>query len=59
MKEQEMCRIPIRATYRIGPGGEARMVKEESVFADIPADTIARFLLEKFGRSAILGEVGD
>lgn len=59
MREQEMCRIPIRATYRIGPDGEAHMVPEESVFADIPADTIAQFLLEKFGRSAILGEVED
>lgn len=57
MREQEKCCVPIRATYRIGPDGEAHMVKEKSVFADIPADAIARFLMEKFGRSAVLGEV--
>ncbi len=57
MEENEICRdIPIVATYRIGPDGEPHMVREKSVFVDIPADTIARFLLQKFGRTAILGE---
>ena len=41
-----MCRIPIRATMQY-VNGVMTMVNAE--WADIPADMIARFLIEKFG----------
>jgi hypothetical protein len=41
-----MCRIPIRATMQY-VNGVMTMVNAE--WADIPADAIARFLIEKFG----------
>ncbi len=48
-----MCRIPITATYRIVNGEPVRVADE---YVDVPADVIARFLLEKFGADAIFGE---
>ena len=44
--EKGMCRIPVTATYEI-INGEAVMISAE--WADIPADDIARFLIEKLG----------
>lgn len=41
-----MCRIPVRATMK-RVNGEMTMISAE--WADIPADMIARFLIEKFG----------
>lgn len=46
-----MCRIPVKATYEI-INGEPVMVAAE--WADIPADVIARKLIEGFGLDAIL-----
>ena len=51
MKEPT-CRIPVSATMVV-ENGKARMVSAE--WADIPADVIARFLVEKFGEDAIFG----
>lgn len=41
-----MCRIPVRATMQRVNG---EMVMTAAEWADIPADLIARFLIEKFG----------
>lgn len=47
MEEKEaMCRIPVRATMQRING---KMVMTDAEWADIPADLIARFLIEKFG----------
>lgn len=40
-----MCRIPVKATMQYVNG---KMVMTDAVWADIPADAIARFLIEKF-----------
>lgn len=47
-----MCRIPVSATYRI-VNGEPVLVDAE--YKDIPADVIARFLIQKFGMTPIFG----
>lgn len=44
-----MCRIPGKATMQYVNG---KMVMTDAVWADIPADAIARFLIEKFGLDA-------
>lgn len=49
----DTCRIPVRATYRI-VNGEAVMVAAE--YADIPADAIAAYLVDKLGVDAIFSE---
>lgn len=54
--QESTCKIPITATYTI-VNGEAVMVAAE--YADIPADTIARYLVDKLGVDAIFsGEAG-
>ena len=44
-----MCRIPVKATMQYVNG---KMVMTDAVWAYIPADVIARFLIEKFGLDA-------
>ena len=44
-----ICRIPVRATYRV-IDGKAFMLNAE--WEEIPSDIIARFLIEKFGVDA-------
>lgn len=46
---EPMCRIPIKATMKY-VNGKMTMVNAE--WANIPADAIARFLIEKFGLDA-------
>lgn len=53
MASKEMCRIPVSATYE-EINGEMVMVSAE--YKDIPAEVIAKFLIEKFGASAIFGD---
>ena len=53
MEDEKMCRIPVKATYRI-IDGEPVMIDAE--WADIPADQIARMFLLRFGKAAIFGE---
>lgn len=48
--EDNICRIPVQATYRIVDGNPVRV---DTKYADIPAEVIARFLLQKFGADAI------
>ena len=47
-----LCRIPVSATYTVYKGSDMP-VMTKAEYADIPADAIARFLLEKFGADAI------
>lgn len=47
-----MCRIPVSATFTVYKGSSTP-VMTKAEWADIPADAIARFLLEKFGADAI------
>lgn len=53
MENEAMCRIPVKATYRI-IDGEPVMIDAE--WADIPADEIARLFLRRYGKAAIFGE---
>ena len=50
MSDENMCRIPVSATFRI-IDGEPVMTSAE--YRDIPADVIARFLIEKVGITPI------
>ena len=47
-KADNMCRIPVTATYTLYKGAE-KPVMTSAEYVDIPADTIARFLIEKLG----------
>jgi len=52
------CTIPVRATMSRQPDGTYAMTN--AVYADIPADYIARMLIEAFGGVPVLngGEAG-
>lgn len=56
MQKSNMCCIPVSATYRKIDG---HMVKISAEYAEIPADEIAKFLIQKMGGKAIFqsGEV--
>ena len=54
--QENICRIPVSATFSI-INGKAVMVAAE--YADIPAEEIARFLVERCGFDAICGEARD
>lgn len=47
-----LCRIPVSATYTFYKGSDTP-VMTKAEYADIPADTIAQFLLERCGADAI------
>lgn len=51
--QDNICKIPVRATFRI-IDGEAVMVAAE--YADIPADAIAAYLVQRCGVDAIFGQ---
>lgn len=56
MKKDEMCKIPVEATYRVIDG---EVVRVSAKYVDVPADVIARFLIQKFGLDTIFkGEAG-
>ncbi|MGN1134194.1 MAG: hypothetical protein ACI4RN_07055 [Oscillospiraceae bacterium] len=55
MKNKDVCRIPVKATYKVI---DDEVVMTDAEYEDIPADVIARFLLKHSGISAIL-EGGD
>lgn len=44
-----MCRIPVVGYMVKGDDGEYHLDEERSTWADIPADDIARFFIEKLG----------
>lgn len=51
----DICRVPVSATYTVHKGSD-RPVLTSAEYADIPADAIARFLIERCGADAIFGE---
>lgn len=53
MDKKTVC-IPVtaRMTKNLSTG-EYEIVPEKSTYANVPADTIARFLIQKFGRTPI------
>lgn len=55
-KKENMCRIPVQATMR-KIGDKYVMVSAE--WAEIPADVIARFLIERSGITPVLTGGGD
>lgn len=54
--QDSICRIPVTATFSI-IDGKAVMVAAE--YADIPAEDIARYLVERCGIDTICGEARD
>lgn len=55
MTDPTMCRIPVVGYMVKNPAtGEWELNEERSTWADIPADVIARKLIEGFGLDAIL-----
>lgn len=46
MATEQLCRVPVKATYRVIDGKPVRVA---AVYANIPADTIARLILRGFG----------
>lgn len=54
MQEQPMCRhVPIRGYMVRQPDGSYKLDPVRSTYADIPADDIARFLIEKLAPEAL------
>lgn len=51
--QNDTCKIPIRATYTVIHG---KPVMESAEYAEISADAIAKFLVDKLGTSAIFSE---
>lgn len=49
----DICSIPVRATFRIVDGKPVMVAAE---YADIPADAIAAYLVDKLGVDAIFSE---
>lgn len=55
--QTDICSIPVQATYRIING---ELVRISAEYADISADALARFLIQKFGKTPIFnGEQED
>lgn len=54
MQEQPMCRhVPIRGYLVRQPDSSYKLDPARSTYADIPADDIARFLIEKLAPGAL------
>lgn len=53
--ETAFCRIPVSARMVRQEDGTYTLDPERSTFADVPADTVAQFLLTKFGVDAMWG----
>lgn len=51
-QKSAFCHIPVSARMVRQPDGTYALDPERSVYADLPADAVARFLLEKFGLDA-------
>lgn len=56
--QNDVCRVPIAATYTVYKGGGGP-VMTAAEYAEISADAIAKFLVDKLGVDAIFsGEAG-
>lgn len=51
--QDNICKIPVRATYSVING---KPVMTAAEYAEISADAIAKFLVDKLGTSAIFSE---
>ncbi len=59
MADNPMCRIPITGCMTKDPlTGEWELDEDHSTWADIPADAIARVLIQGFGLDAITKGAG-
>lgn len=56
MQGDNMCKIPVNATFK-EVDGKMQMVHAD--WTEIPADVIARFLIQKFGMTPIFGGDSD
>ena len=55
MADNTMCRIPVtRCMVKNSLTGEWELDPDRSTWADIPADVIARVLIQGFGLDAIM-----
>lgn len=52
----DICRIPVVGHMTKGADGHYHLDEASSTWADIPADAIAHFLVERCGTDAIFGE---
>ena len=59
MNGDTVCRIPVVGCVTKGPDGQYHLDEEASTWADIPADAIARFLIERCGADVIFGGEGE
>lgn len=60
MTNNDLCRIPVSATFTVYKGSSNKPIMTKAEWADVPADVIAKFLIEKFGADAIFnGGEGD
>lgn len=50
MIANQMCHVPVKATYRVIDGKPVRVA---AVYADIPAVEIAKLILRGFGRDPV------
>ncbi len=53
------CHVPVSARMVRQEDGTYALDPERSTYADIPADTIARFLLERLGTNFSEGRIVD
>lgn len=54
--QDTICKVPVVGRMVKGPDGTYHLDKAGSTWADIPADAIARFLVERCGSDAIFKE---
>ena len=52
--KDNICRVPVSATYTLYKGS-SEPVMTAAEYADIPADAIARYLVERCGVDAVFG----
>lgn len=53
-----ICKIPVTATFTVYKGSH-EPVMTAAEYVDIPADAIARFLVDRCGVDAIFGGAAD
>lgn len=53
-----ICRIPVVGRMTKGADGHYHLDEAASIWADIPADAIARYLVDKLGVNAIFEGAG-
>ena len=54
--KDNLCRIPLKAYFEV-IDGKPEIVKAD--YVDIPAEAIAKFILDRVGAGKVFGEGGD